>query len=151
MSSPRSLIRCLALLLLLSTGPGPALAEPPAPAPVWDGSTATRLADELERVIGEAWDQAQHAPPQDTVLQQRKRDAAQGSILRTVKAAEAYSRMMRGGATREASEPYFRAIVDDFRAVRATADDVVPSERVEPLLDSMEAIMEKLSRLYDAD
>jgi len=138
------------LLLLLLASPPPALAEDPADDGAWDATKATQLAQELADVLEEARARAQNAPPQQTVLQQRKRDAAQGSIRRATEAGAAYAKQMRDGADRALSERYFRAVVDEVRSLRATADDVIPAADVQPLLNRMDEIMEELRQMYRA-
>ena len=147
----------IALLLLLLAAPALARAEEPtdpsdAPAamPVWDAARATQLAEELADVLQEARARAQNAPPQETVLQQRKRDAAQGSVRRATEAGAAYAKQMREGADRALSERYYRAVVVEIRSLRETADDVIPAADVQPLLDRMDAILDELGKMYRA-
>lgn len=146
------------LLLLLLASPAPALADEPsdpsnAPAnqPAWNTARATQLAQELADVLEEARARAENAPPQHTVLQQRKRDAAQGSVRRATEASAAYAKQMREGADRALSERYYRAVVVEIRSLRETADDVIPAADVQPLMDRMDEILEELGQMYRAD
>jgi hypothetical protein len=147
----------IALLLLLLAAPALARAEDPAdpsaaPAaqPAWNAARATQLAEELADVLQEARARAQNAPPQETVLQQRKRDAAQGSVRRATEAGAAYAKQMREGADRALSERYYRAVVLEIRSMWETADDVIPAADVQPLLDRMDEILDELGQLYRA-
>jgi hypothetical protein len=158
LSATRSPASLLWLLLVLLAFASPALADAPieAPAddpaapPAWNDARATQLAQELAAVLEEARARGQNAPPQETVLQQRKRDAAQGSARRATEAGAAYAKQMREGADRALSERYFRAVVVEIRSLRATADDVIPAEDVEPLLDRMDEILDELGQMYRA-
>ena len=125
MHSNRSATLFLAgLLLLLVAAPAPALADDPSDAPsdqpAWNTARATQLAQELADVLEEARARAENAPPQQTVLQQRKRDAAQGSVRRATEASAAYAKQMREGADRALSERYYRAVVVEIRSLRET-------------------------------
>ncbi len=155
MHSKRSAIVLWAgLLPLLAFFTSHALAADPSEAapdrPAWNAARATQLAQELAAVLEEARARGQNAPPQETVLQQRKRDAAQGSARRATEAGAAYAKQMREGADRALSERYFRAVVVEIRSLRETADDVIPAADVQPLLDRMDGILEELERMYRA-
>lgn len=148
MHSNRSATLLTGLLLLLLTSALPALADEPADDDTWNTAMATQLAQELADVLEEARARGEMAPPQETVLQQRMRDAAQGSIRRATEASAAYAKQMRDGADRALSERYFRAVVDEVRSLRATAGDAIPAANVQPLLNRMDEILEDLGRMY---
>ncbi len=116
----------------------------------WDDAVVTKLATDLEQTLRDAYERSLKAPPQQTVLQQRKRDAAQGGIRRARDLSEDYARKMRAGWTREASEPFFLAVVDEVAQIWDTADDAVPAESVKPLVDRLQKIIDELRARYDA-
>ena len=117
----------------------------------WDDGVATKLATDLERTLRDAYERSLKAPPQQTVLQQRQRDAAQGVIRRARDRSEDYARKMRAGWTREASEPYFRIVADEVAQIWDTAGDAEPAESAKPLIDRLRKILDELRALYDAD
>lgn len=116
----------------------------------WDQAAAMKLANELEETFEGAYARSLKAPPQQTALQQRERDAAQGGIRRTRDLARDYARRMRAGLPRGASEPYFRAIVDEMENVWLTAGDAEPAESAKPAIDRFQRILDDLRALYDA-
>lgn len=150
MNRRRVLSVALLGLLLLGGLPSFATDEPGTPPPTWDPAMAKRLSAELVSVLEKARLRGADAAPQQTVLQQRQRDAAEGSIRRMLEAAQAFDQRMRDGADRAESEVYYRALVEQVRTTLATAGDAVPAPGVQPLLDRMDEILEKLRRMYAA-
>ena len=116
----------------------------------WDQARVTEMAAELEKTLEEIHEQSLKAPPQQTALQQRERDAAQGAIRRARDRSQDYARRTRAGWTREESEPYFRAVVEEVEAVWDTAGDAVPAENAKPLIDRLQRILDDLRALYAA-
>jgi hypothetical protein len=117
----------------------------------WEDGVATKLATDLEQTLREAYERSLKAPPQQTAFQQRQRDAAQGVIRRARDLGEDYARKMRGGWTREASEPYFRIVAAEVANIWDTAGDAEPAESAKPLIDRLQEILDELRALYDAD
>ena len=83
----------------------------------WDDGVVRKLATDLEQTLRDGYAQSLKAPPQQTVLQQRQRDAAQGVLRRARDLGEDYARKMRTGWSREASEPYFRIVADQVTQI----------------------------------
>lgn len=118
--------------------------------PGWDAAAVGQLATELEKTLQEAYARSLKAPPQQTVLQQRTRDAAQGAIRRARDLSADYARKLRAGYDRDASEPYFRAVANEVAYVWETAADAVPAETAKPLIERLQKILEELTAHYDA-
>ncbi len=116
----------------------------------WDDGVVTKLATDLEETLQDGYKQSLKAPPQQTVVQQRRRDAAQGVIRRARDLSEDYARKMRAGWTREASEPYFRAVFGEVAHIWDTAGDAAPAESAKPLIDRLQKILQELRTRYDA-
>ena len=116
----------------------------------WDDAVVTKLAIDLEETLQAAYKSSLEAPPQRTALQQRERDAAQGAIRRSRDLSVDYARRMRAGSSPEASEPYFRAVVDEVAYIFETAGDAVPSNSAMPLIDRLHLILDQLQAQYDA-
>jgi hypothetical protein len=116
----------------------------------WDQAAATKLATDLEDTLQTVYGNSLKAPPQQTALQQRERDAAQGTIRRARDLSVDYARKMRAGSTREASEPHFRAVVDEVAYIFETAGDAVPAASAKPLIDQLHLILDELRARYDA-
>lgn len=151
---PRPLTVCLLTLLVAFSLTGLATSEDnnedSNTEKAWDQAAVTKLANELEQTLREAYEQSLKAPPQQTALQQRERDAAQGVIRRARDLGVDYARKMRAGWDRGASEPYFRAVVDEVEYVWTTAGDAVPAESAKPRIDRLQRILDELRALYDA-
>ena len=116
----------------------------------WDDGAVTQLATDLEKTLQDGYKQSLKAPLQQTVLQQRRRDAAQGVIRRARDLSEDYARKMRAGWSREASEPSFRAVFEEVAHIWDTAGDAAPAESAKPLIDRLQKILEELRTRYDA-
>lgn len=116
----------------------------------WDDAVAKRLATDLEETLQAVYKSSLDAPPQRTALQQRERDAAQGAIRRSRDLSVDYARRMRTDLSPEASEPYFRAVVDEVAYIFETAGDAVPSTSAEPLIARLRLILDQLQAQYDA-
>ena len=116
----------------------------------WDDAVVTKLAIDLEETLQAAYKSSLEAHPQRTALQQRERDAAQGAIRRSRDLSVDYARRMRAGSSPEASEPYFRAVVDEVAYIFETAGDAVPSNSARPLIDRLHLILDQLQGQYDA-
>ncbi len=116
----------------------------------WDQEVATKLATDLEQTLRDAYEKSLKAPPQQTVLQQRGRDAAQGVIRRARDLSADYARKMRAGWSRQASEPHFRAVMDEVAHIWETGGDAVPAESAKPLIDRLQKILDELQARYDA-
>lgn len=129
---------------------GPSAGEGDDPSPSWDQAAATKLATELEQTLREAYEKSLKAPPQQTALQQRERDAAQGVIRRARDLGESYARRMRAGWDRGASEPYFRAVAEEVEYVWTTAGSAVVAKAAQPRVDRLQRILDELRALYDA-
>ena len=148
---------CLLILSLVSSasGEGPAPAETADPEVMsegdWDQAAVTSLANELELTLQVAEKQSMNAPPQQTVLQQRDRDAAQAVIHRAREASEVYARRMRSGWDREDSEAYFRAVLEEVGHIWETAGDAVPAESAKPLIDRLRSLTEELRVWYEVE
>ena len=103
---PRPLTVCLLTLLVAFSLTGLATSEDnnedSNTENAWDQAAVTKLAPELEQTLREAYEQSLKAPPQQTALQQRERDAAQGVIRRARDLAVDYARKMRAGWDRGA-------------------------------------------------
>lgn len=136
------------LLLLLS--PSFVWADDGADADAWDQAAVTRLANELEQLFDALYEKSQNAPPQQTALQQRSRDAAQGAIRRSRDRSAEYAEKMRAGWDRDASEPYFRLVVEEVTDIFDTAGDAKPKEGAQPKIDRMQAVLSELRAYYDA-
>jgi len=116
----------------------------------WDDEVATRLAIELEQTLDEAYERSLTAPPQRTALQQRERDAAQGIIRRARDLGQEYAGKMRAGLSRNATEAYFRNVVEVVDDIWDTSGDAVPAISAKPLIERLKRILEELQALYDA-
>ncbi len=115
-----------------------------------DDGVVRKLATDLEQTLQDGYAQSLKAPPQPTVLQQRQRDAALGVLRRARDLGEDYARKMRASWSREASEPYFRAVFDEVAHIWDTAGDAAPAESAKPLIDRLQKILEELRSRYDA-
>lgn len=116
----------------------------------WDQSSITKLANELERTLGEAYERSLDAPRQPTALQQRERDAAQSIIRRARDLSQEYARRMRDGWDRESSEAYFRAVAGEVAHVWDTAGDAKLAKSSQPLIERLQRILDELRAAYDA-
>jgi len=123
--------------------------DSPGDVHAWDQAAVTRLAIELERLFGELYEKSQHAPPQTTALQQRSREAAQGSIRRARDRSAEYAQKMRAGWDRGASEPYFRLVVEEVTDIFDTAGNAEPVESAQPRIDRMQYVISELQAYYD--
>lgn len=115
----------------------------------WDDVVVKKLATDLEETLQAAYKSSLEAPPQRTALQQRERDAAQGAIRRSRDLSVDYARRIRADSSPLASEPYFRAVVDEVAYIFETAGDAVPSKRAQPLIDRLHLILDQLQAQYD--
>jgi hypothetical protein len=115
----------------------------------WDAATVTKLADELENILRDAYQFSLKAPPQETAFQQRERDAAQGVIRSSRDLSEDYARRIRAGWTRGESEPYFRRVAEEVDQIWETAGNAVPAESAAPLLERLQRTLDALSALYE--
>lgn len=116
----------------------------------WDHEIATKLANDLEETLEEAYERSLKASPQQTVLQQRKRDAAQGVIRRARDLSKDYAKKMRAGWSRKASEPHFRVVVEEVALIWDTSGDAVPAVSVKPLIGRLQKNLDELQALYEA-
>jgi hypothetical protein len=135
----------VALLLALS-GAGGSLAEGEPGS--WDAEAVAKRADEIEAIFRETYELSLSPPPQQTALQQRQRDAAQGQIRRVRDLAADYAGRMRSGWSRSDSEPYFRLLVEGVEELWSTAGDAVPQAKAKALLDRANEIMNELQAYY---
>ena len=106
---------------------------------------ALEIADLLKRGV----EGYETAGPQETVLQQRQRDAAKGAFLRARDAAAVLVRELEGGASLSSSDIYFRTVDANMRAALATAGDATPSTAAAPLVDRLNKLIRELARIYD--
>ena len=116
----------------------------------WDHEVATQLANDLEQTLEDAYARSLKAPPQQTVLQQRERDAAQGVIRRARDLSKDYAQKMRAGWSRKASEPHCRVVVEEVALVWDTSGDAVPAVSAKPIIGRLQKILDELQALYDA-
>ncbi len=144
----RLLVALFVSFLLMGEASGEDIAEDLDSA--WDNDAVVKLATELEKTLRVAYENSLKAPPQSTVLQQRERDSAQGVIRKARNLSEDYARKMRAGWDRDASEPYFRAVVDEVAYVWESAGDAVPAESAQPLIDRLQELLDALQAYYDA-
>jgi hypothetical protein len=128
-----------------------ALGEPPIQPDekVWDQAVVTKLAGELEQTFRQAYAQSLKAPPQETAIQQRERDATQGVIRRVRDVSEEYARKMAAGYDRGSSEPYFRAVVEEFEYMWDSAGEAVPAEAAQPTIARLNQLIGQIRALYD--
>ena len=119
-------------------------------AVVWNQDAVTKLASELETTLAETYAERLKAPPQETVLQQRKRDAAQGIVRNARDLSRDYASRMRSGLDRNTSALYFRTVVDEVAYIWDTAGDAVPAEAAQPRIDRIQNILKELQAFYDA-
>ena len=132
----------------MAQGPEGEAASETAESPSWDQAKVIRLADEVEMRLLAALDARDAAPPQRTALQQRERDAAVAGMRRAADASTEYAKRIRAGWGRGDSEVYFRAVAENFSEILKTAGDAVPSERVGPLIDRVQHLLDELSAMY---
>jgi hypothetical protein len=114
----------------------------------WDAELVTKRAVELEAIFRETYELSLSPPPQQTALQQRQRDAAQGEIRRVRDLAADYAGRMRSGWSRADSEPYVRLLVEGVNELWSTAGDAVPQAKAKALLDRANEIMNELQAHY---
>ena len=136
----------LGLLLLAAL-----LAPVSAPALEWDGEQVESLAVELVELTGRVLALAPRQLEQETVLQQRQRDAAVSQMRRAHELARTYLSRLRGDRDREATEPFFFQLREAVRAVRRVARDAVPSKQIEPLLRSIRMVTEQIAVYYEPE
>jgi hypothetical protein len=116
----------------------------------WNSAAVLKLANELESTIDSLYEFSLEAPPQETALQQRTRDATQGEIKNARDLCAAYAQHMRNGWTRAESEPTFRVVLASVVEIRKTGDDAKPAENAKPLIDRLETILDALRGRHDA-
>ena len=135
---------CLLLLAAL-------LAPVSAPAVEWDPEQVESLAVELVELTGRVLALAPRQLGQETVIQQRQRDAAVRQMERTHELARTYLDRLRGDPEPEATEPFFFQLREAVRAVRQVARDAVPSKQIEPLLRSIRMVTERIAVYYEPE
>jgi len=149
-----------ALVLLVSLlGPLPsawsqaqteATAEVPIEAPAdWDQRRAIALANQLEESMRRAIEAAETAHPQRTAMQQRTRDAALVRMKEAHRYSVEYAEKVRGGWSRDDSEPFFMQLRHTTRLARENARDAVAAPEVEVQLERMDAAEHGLAKLYE--
>lgn len=106
---------------------------------------AQELADLLERGV----QLYQTAEPQDTVLQQRQRDAAKGALLRARDAALVFVKTLEGGGSVSGSDSYLQMVEENMRAALETAGNAEPSSEAARVLERLDEIVRELGRIYD--
>jgi hypothetical protein len=116
----------------------------------WDQAKVTSLANELEKSLEDSYAQIQTAPPQQTAMQQRNREAAQGVVRRARDLSADLATKIRAGWGRTESEPYFRMVAEEVAHIWDTAGDAVPTESAQPRIDRMQQILSELRAAYDA-
>jgi len=117
---------------------------------LWDNEVATKLAIDLEQTLDEAYERSLKAAPQRTAFQQRERDAAQGVIRRARDLSREYADKMRAGWSRNATEAYFRNVVEEVADIWDTSGDAVPAISAKPIIERLKRILDELQALYDA-
>lgn len=147
---PRPLAALLMMFFFVFLLTGTATGQDDKTDGAWDQAAATKLATELEQTLQKSYESSLKAPPQQTALQQRERDAAQGGIRRARDLGEEYARKMRAGWDRGASEPYFRVVAEEMENVWTTAGRAEPAESARPRIDRLRRILDELRALYDA-
>lgn len=145
--STRRLAGALVMLLGALLFVAPAVAE--ETDKTWDAAAVTKLAGTLEETLEEIYARSQDAPVQQTALQQRERDAAQGQIRRARDLGVDYAHRIRTGWTRDESDPYFRSVVEAVDEIWETAGDAVPQESAKPLIERLRTILADLQARYD--
>lgn len=91
----------------------------------------------------------QTAEPQDTVLQQRQRDAAKGALLRARDAALVFVKTLEGGGSVSGSDSYLQMVEENMRAALETAGNAEPSSEAARVLERLDEIVRELGRIYD--
>lgn len=121
--------RALPMLVLLGwlIVPGNLHAEPRE----WDLARVTELADRLVTELAEGRKAAAKAPAQESVHQQRTRDAAVVRVEQVHRVALEYRRLLRPGVSRFETEGLFISLRDLASGVGEEAGDAVP--RREPI------------------
>jgi hypothetical protein len=108
-----------------------------------------RLAHELKNLLDRGVATFESAEPQETALQQRQRDAAQGGLVRARDAASSLVEDLDAGGDVYSSDVYFRIVDGNIQDALQTAGDFEPSLEGARILARLEEILRKLKRIYD--
>jgi hypothetical protein len=92
----------------------------------WDQERVIELAEQLTQELAAASAAASEAPAQQTVMQQRSRDAAVRQIERVRSDADALLKKLRAGLGRDATATYFYLVLERAGEVIEIAGDAVP-------------------------
>ena len=126
-------------------GVGPALAEPKA----WDQNEVKRLAGEFAQSLAKISAAAGVAPPQETAMQQRTRDAAVGRLGSVHEAADGLAKRLANGWDRSDTQLYFEQVRELFDQARGVAGDAVAKAEQRSNLDAAEKLLGQLARYFD--
>lgn len=115
----------------------------------WDQPRVTALAADLLSELDAALAAAADSPEQESVRQQRQRDAAVGQVKRVRQHAEKLLSELRAGRGLYQTQPYFRVAHELASETFQIAGDAVPFE--EPIRHWKAAgeIAQEMSRYYE--
>ena len=108
----------------------------------------TRHARELADLLVRGESILEDAEPQDTVLQQRQRDAAEGAMRRATEAAVEHAKQLEAGASLDETLLYFGTIRDHVRSTLETAGDARPTSEGRVLRPRLFELLDELEQLY---
>ncbi len=112
-----------ALVALLPAG------SPAGEAQAWDQQRVRELAVQLSEQLRAARAAAAEAPEQDTVLQQRSRDAVVARVTRMQAVADQLRTQLGAGWGREETRGSFESVRDQARQALDKAGDAVPRKK----------------------
>jgi len=108
----------------------------------------THLAVQLEASLGEGLEFASKAALQETVLQQRTRDAAVREMEKAHRVAGEYVKRLQQGATRDSSEPFFNQLRGIVNQARVTARDASPGSGMSAVLARIDVLLREVGESY---
>lgn len=116
----------------------------------WDQQRAIELSSQLEETFDLVVQSAETAARQQTVMQQRTRDAALSEFKHVRDISRDYAAKIREGWGREDSEPFFSQLRQATRRAREIARDAVPVPKVAVLLERVDSLLLQLSKQYES-
>ena len=115
----------------------------------WNQDEAKKLASSFVLSLDKIALEAESATQQETAIQQRMRDGTVNNLRRLREIAGAYSKQLRKGRGRSATELFFGQVQELYNELRRGTRDVVPGTTQAANLVKAEEIIEQLAEFYE--